>query len=286
MISIIVCSRGVRVSNSLRQNIADSIGEAFEIICIDNSRNRYSIFEAYHQGVLMAKGDYLLFIHDDIRFLTPLWGEILRKGLADRHVGVAGVVGGHIIDETSCSWTSSGYYSGQVVQVRNGEKTYYNHNLSGLGNSVAALDGMLLGIRKELFEQADLRWDSSSYCGFHFYDLDICMQAIQKGYRIAIVPIALEHYSCGSFDTRFFDNCAIFHRKWDSLLPVCSPSVTPAMQKHAYRKAMEKICAQGKMIDRDRKLMHRLPYLIITKILLMLGIDPYRFSEGGSKARC
>ena len=281
MISIIVCSRGASISNLLRQNIANTIGidEAFEIVCVDNSRNRYSIFEAYHQGVLMAKGDYLLFIHDDIRFLTQSWGQIIRTSLADKQVGVVGVVGGHIIDETSYSWTSSGYYSGQVFQVRSGEKTYYDHNRSGLGDSVVALDGMLLGIRKELFEQAHLRWDSNSYRGFHFYDLDICMQAIQKGFRIAIVPIVLEHYSQGTFNTRFYDNCAIFHQKWDGLLPVYSPSVTPIMQKHAYQKALEKVCAQGKVIDLERKVMHRLPYRIITKILLMFGIDPYRFSE-------
>jgi len=276
MISIIVCSRKPSLPNALSENIEHTVGEAFETICINNSGNRWSIFGAYNQGVKQARGDILLFMHDDIVFRTQNWGQVITKSLEDKQSGIVGVLGGHIIDETSVSWTSSGFYSGQVIQVTNGTTTTYNHNEAGLGNTVIALDGMLLAMRKELFDKEILKWDSDTYNGFHFYDLDICMQAVSHGYQVKVVPILLEHHSLGAFNQSFYDSCKVFHLKWDDLLPVHSPTITPEKQKKAYRKAMEKICAQGKTIATHTQLMHKLPYRISTKLLLLCGIDPYQ----------
>lgn len=275
MISIIVCSRESFISDALLANIKQTIGEAFEIVCIDNSANRLSIFEAYQQGVEQAKGDILVFAHDDIVFLTQNWGQILQTALANKQAGIVGVLGGHIIDETSISWTSSGFYSGQVVQVSHGERTTFNHNESALGNSVVALDGMLLAMRKELFEHNILKWDADTYKGFHFYDIDICMQAITQGYQVQVAPILLEHHSLGAFNQSFYDSCKAFHLKWDDTLPIQSPAVTPNMQKLARRKTLDKICAQGKTIATHNQLLNRLPYKLLTKLLLLCGIDPY-----------
>lgn len=275
MISIIICTRKSHISDALLANIRQTVGVAFETIFIDNSANRLSIFEAYDHGVEQAKGDILVFAHDDIVFLTQNWGQILQTSLGDKQVGIVGVLGGHLIDETSISWTSSGFYSGQVIQVANGTNTTYNHNEAGLGNTVIALDGILLAMRKELFDRDILKWDSDTYNGFHFYDLDICMQAVSQGYQVKVAPILLEHHSLGAFNQSFYDSCRAFHQKWDNILPVHSSAITPEMQKKAYRKAMDKICAQGKTIATHTQLMHKLPYKIATKLLLLFGIDPY-----------
>ncbi len=276
MISIIVCTRKSSISDAHLANIKQTIGVAFETICIDNSANRLSIFEAYNRGVEQAKGDILVFAHDDIVFLTQNWGQILLTSLANKQTGIAGVLGGHLIDETSVSWTSSGFYSGQVIQVSHGERTTFNHNDAALGSSVVALDGMLLAMRKELFEHNMLKWDADTYKGFHFYDLDICMQAVSHGYQVQVVPIMLEHHSLGAFNQSFYDSCKVFHLKWDDTLPIHSHAVTQDMQKQARQKALDKICAQGKTIATHNILMSRLPYKLVTKLLLLCGIDPYR----------
>ena len=66
MISLIICSRTADISDELKQNIATTIGCEYELCVIDNSRNEYSIFTAYNEGVRRAKGDILCFMHDDI----------------------------------------------------------------------------------------------------------------------------------------------------------------------------------------------------------------------------
>ncbi len=276
MISIIVCSRKPSLPDCLCKSIDSTIGEMFETICIDNSGNKLSIFEAYNQGVESAKGDILVFIHDDIVFKTLDWGQIVTKYLENKQVGIIGVVGGHILDETSFSWTSSGYYSGQVIQVTNGIQTLFNHNEANLGNQTVSLDGMFLAMRRQLFDKQILKWDSDTYSGFHFYDLDICLQAVLNGYQVQVVPILLEHHSPGAFNQSFYDNCITFHEKWDSKLPIFSPGVTPSMQKEAYQKALHKICAQGRTIATYNQLMYRTPYKLITKLLLLFGRDPYK----------
>ena len=44
MISIIICSRTERINYDLSENIKKSVGCDYELIIIDNSENKYSIF--------------------------------------------------------------------------------------------------------------------------------------------------------------------------------------------------------------------------------------------------
>lgn len=76
MISIIICSRHHTLDEELRGNIKATIGNdiLYEIVCIDNSNNCHSIFSAYEEGVKKAKGNYLCFMHEDIRFHSADWG--------------------------------------------------------------------------------------------------------------------------------------------------------------------------------------------------------------------
>ena len=66
MISIIICSRDKSISEELSTNISETINHDYELIVIDNSKNKYSIFEAYNSGIKKSKGLYWCFIHDDI----------------------------------------------------------------------------------------------------------------------------------------------------------------------------------------------------------------------------
>ena len=66
MTSIIICSRKSEVSLELKESISSTIGVDFEIVVIDNSHNKYSIFEAYNLGAKRATNPYLCFIHEDI----------------------------------------------------------------------------------------------------------------------------------------------------------------------------------------------------------------------------
>ena len=55
MVSIVICNRGNRISPVLEKNISETIGIEYEVVCIDNSKNQYNIFQAYNIGVAKAR---------------------------------------------------------------------------------------------------------------------------------------------------------------------------------------------------------------------------------------
>ena len=120
MISIIICSRKTDISKSQQINLSETIGSAFEIICIDNSENKYSIFQAYNLGASQAKFPFLCFIHDDIIFQTANWGINLIQHFEDSEFGLIGVV-------SSC---------GLTVGVPKISRLLACKNFGGLGRSL------------------------------------------------------------------------------------------------------------------------------------------------------
>ena len=48
MVSIVICNRSNRISPVLEKNISETIGIEYEVVCIDNSKNQYNIFQAYN----------------------------------------------------------------------------------------------------------------------------------------------------------------------------------------------------------------------------------------------
>ena len=82
MISIIICNRKKVLDPKLENNIKSTIGIEYEIINIDNSDNRYNIFQAYNKGIQKSKYPYICFMHDDILYHTVNWGKNIIDYLA------------------------------------------------------------------------------------------------------------------------------------------------------------------------------------------------------------
>src|SRR5574344_1136126 len=105
MISCIICSRTPEISIQQRENIEKTIGVEYEIVVIDNSRNTYTIFSAYNEGVKRAVGDILCFMHDDIIFETNEWGITVEQILKQTEIGAVGVAGTHYLPNFPCYWS-------------------------------------------------------------------------------------------------------------------------------------------------------------------------------------
>ena len=73
MVSVIICSKHEKLSESVRQNIDLTIGVPYEIVCINNSRREYSIFSAYNKGIAQNKYPFLCF---DENFFSGL--QVIR----------------------------------------------------------------------------------------------------------------------------------------------------------------------------------------------------------------
>jgi glycosyltransferase involved in cell wall biosynthesis len=194
---------------------------------IDNSRNQYSIFQAYNEGVKRAKGEIFCFMHDDILMHTSGWGRIVAKEFEDDSIGMIGVAGSHIMPKAPMYWWSSPFIS-QYNWETDGETTKKNITIDTFDGEladVAVVDGLFFCIPQKLF--AVLRFDDKDYFGFHAYDMDMSMQVQTLGKRVCVTRgFIVEHFwSERQFqNTKYMalldENMEVFFNKWKDSLPI------------------------------------------------------------------
>ena len=220
MLTCIICSRHADISEGLKENISATIGCEYELVVIDNSENKYSMFSAYNEGVHRAKGSVLCFMHEDIYYHTIGWGNVVEnKFQKNTRIGLIGVLGSHYLPNCICNVGDSGLLSACYI---NDKKRIINNDqymINGMAE-VVVVDGMWLCIKRELFDS--IRFDES-FDGFHLYDMDICMQINQLGYKCVVInDILVEHYSLGGINDKFLENSRKFHEKWKNVLPIAA----------------------------------------------------------------
>ena len=208
MISIIISSYQSAYFSALEKNIALTCGIPYEIIKIDNP-GIMGTPQAYNKGALVAKYDILLFIHEDIKFMTPNWGRLLLDHhLLDR-TGVIGIAGGKYVPSVPSGWfTDNEHALINIIQIKkDGTKTRIQ-TFSGVQKAFA-LDGVFLSIKKEIFTQ----YKFDEYLkGYHGYDTEITLRIAKRHFNYVISDILIEHYSAGNPDLEW-NKANIYIRK-------------------------------------------------------------------------
>lgn len=222
MISLIICSRKPDISEELKKNLQDTLGLTYELIIVDETIHCQSIFKAYNFGIDHAKYDTICFIHDDILFHTPQWGQIILEHLNERKVGFVGIAGGSLIPRVPAQWSFDKHY-GRLLQFN--KKLGRSELLDdGCFNNrtflpAVAIDGVFMACRKDVAKK--IRFDEQTFKGFHSYDIDICLQAHILGFENRVVNnLLLEHFSRGKLNRHWVENQLILWRKWRSRMPV------------------------------------------------------------------
>lgn len=164
-----------------------------------------TIADKYNYGIttFVQKGqlnpqDVVVFVHEDVRIIDPQFAHKLEIVFAQKQeVGIVGVCGTTEITERG-GWhlTDQNNLRGHLMQEFQGT---VNHNIYGnrIGyyDDLCAVDGFCFAIRAKLFTEGVMfdknvgEWD--------FYDLDVCLQARDKGYKVAVADILLQHKSEG-----------------------------------------------------------------------------------------
>lgn len=234
MISIIICARMSTLSSAFVENLTSTIGVPFEIIHIDNSENKYSIFSAYNEGYAKSKYPYLCFLHDDVLFHSTDWGTKLITHLQDPQTGIIGLAGGDLIIRIPSSW-SAGVVNINILQSdRTGKKPTklfrLPHDFTATRSSVIVLDGVMLVMRRELMEKISF---DVQLGGFHGYDFDISLQATVAGFTNYVAyDISLEHLSRGKPDKKYYKNLIRVYRKWEKHLPLMGKNIPEDMKSN------------------------------------------------------
>jgi hypothetical protein len=89
----------------------------------------------------------------------------------------------------------------------------YVPSVFGLEGHAQIMDGLLIALDLSCPELSKISWDESFE--FHFYDLDLCMQANTAGIRMYVTLLNIEHDSHGSYgNAAWTSTLAKYYRKW------------------------------------------------------------------------
>jgi 2-polyprenyl-3-methyl-5-hydroxy-6-metoxy-1,4-benzoquinol methylase len=158
-----------------------------EIIALDNRDRKFSsAAAALNHGASLAKGDYLMFVHQDIELASDDWLEQavrLVAGLPD--AGIAGVAG-----------MKEG--KGPYEDLKRGNPIFAGlpwnpSNRIDRPETVQTLDECLLIVPRDVF--AGLAFDERTFDGWHCYAPDYCLGVRTLGKRAYVLPLTVCHRS-------------------------------------------------------------------------------------------
>lgn len=199
------------------------------VFYIDNTLGN-SMAKKYNyaiENIVLKNNDHIIcFRHDDTQIITPLdvCNYKLTKLYENGDVGIAGVIGTIALD-TNCTWWNGvpraggrwTYGSGYIIQGgkdKDGKPIEYPmKEHPGVHDYLATVDGCCMFFPKWIFEEG-LRFDEN-LAGFHFYDTDISLQVLERGYKVSTIDITIKHFSEGKPPEIFEQLKKVFFDKWN-----------------------------------------------------------------------
>ncbi len=195
----------------LKESLKEQTYSDYEIIDIENFGNRYEYLAlAYEEGLSKATGEWLCFIHPDLKFtdenaLSDLMERIIKLSEERPDIklfGSAGVTAGadyHIIS-SMCHG---------IDKTVPGE----NDRLEREGYVIVqTVDACCMFIKKSDMEHFGF-WNGG--LGFHMVAEELSLHIDAEGYHAAVVPARIWHFSDGrSLDYSYFRELRHLIRKY------------------------------------------------------------------------
>jgi GT2 family glycosyltransferase len=211
MTSIVICSiddaKFAAAEMMYSRLFAD---EGHELIRIADAR---SLAEGYNRALRQARGQRIIFSHDDIEVISPDLPAVVASRL-DQYdlIGVAGT--SRLVHP---QWLMAGPPDifGQVAHAEADGTIYVNEYGAArrVVGGIQALDGVFMAARTEVARRVG--FDEATFDGFHLYDIDFSFRAHLAGFRLAVCcDICVIHRSVGVYDAtweRFADRFARKH---------------------------------------------------------------------------
>ena len=157
-----------------------TIWDALELIALDNQKKSFSsAAKALNYGAEMAKGEILVFMHQDV-YLWDLNAMDVYSAYLESHpntiIGPAGKLeGGNVVMD--------------LYETK--DKIERGERANGQIYEVATLDECLIAMTRNTWER--LRFDEICCDNWHGYAMDICMANKLAGYRNVMVPLKICH---------------------------------------------------------------------------------------------
>lgn len=187
--SLITIVNKEEVYQEFKANLAEQKQVNYELIKIDNRENQYdSARAAFNLAAKKASGEYLVFLHPDIRFLDELaLRDILFQIVNLGDFGVAGIAG----SPYQLNEQGRNYIVTTLIQDKKREKVGEPIKRA---TAVQTVDECFFVMSKAFFEKHPF----SDIKGWHFYSVEQCLVALINDRQNYVVPARIWHLSPGS----------------------------------------------------------------------------------------
>jgi GT2 family glycosyltransferase len=182
--------------------------------------NHCGLPEIYNSHLLRGgDNDLIVFVHDDVWIDDYFFADRIIDGLET--FDVIGVAGNRrrveyqpawAFVDLDFTWDDRANLSGAVAHGTSpcGPVSYFGK----VPTDCELLDGLLLASKKSVLNSKGVAFDRRF--SFHFYDMDFCRSARQRGLRLGTWAICLTHQSGGAFGSpQWHDSYCNYIEKWE-----------------------------------------------------------------------
>lgn len=195
-------------------NIAETIGCKYEILFEENGITKNSITKVYNKLYTRASYEYLLFMHEDMKFLSKNWGETLISLMNEDNVGLVGLSGATYKSKYPAVWSASRETNYRISGNQYDREHFLKQKYKL--HDVVVIDGCFLAAKKMIFSK--YLFDENLH-GFHGYDIDLSLN-IGCDYRVLVAAdIDFLHFSSGVQNLDWLVASLYVHKKWKNKLP-------------------------------------------------------------------
>lgn len=271
LISIIIPNKDEQ--DSLKKclaSVAQSTYQNYEVVIVENNSTDSRTFEYYEKiqkenarirvvhwtsdgtfnysainncGVSCAKGEYLVFLNNDIELCTPDWLEAMLEQCSKervaavgaklyypddtiQHAGIIVGIGGH----------ARGVAANMCVGLTREKNGYMNR--ASVRQNMSAVTAALMMMKRSVFEEIGGFTERLTVA---FNDVDLCLKARKAGWLIVYEPyVEAYHYeskSRGEEDTeeklrRFQTEIEYMRTEWNDILREGDPYYNPNLTRY------------------------------------------------------
>lgn len=196
MISVICVYNNEQSLNDYLMSSLKKQTAKHELILVDNTKRRFkSAAQALNHGGKLAKGKYIMFVHQDVDLCSNSWLEEAEKVLDSiASLGAAGVAG---MSECGRSNTERGR---NIIEHFEDHRRWEWGNVIDKPERVQTLDECLVIVPKSVFDV--IVFDEMTCDDWHLYVVDYCLSCIEKGMGVYAIPMFIYHRSGGGFFKR------------------------------------------------------------------------------------
>lgn len=204
-ISLITVYNNINLLQQMVESASMQENVTIDYVLIDNRTNQFaSAAAALNYGAKKAKGEVLVFLHQDIEFLEKsALSDIYRFGVTNQNTifGAAGVKS-KLVD--TGEFFSSMYAGEDKVQYK----------CCTAPANCYTLDECLIACHKDVMKR--IKFDEETCNGWHLYGADFCLQAgLIPEYSVMVIPMDyVWHKSNGNADKYYIKTQDLLAKKY------------------------------------------------------------------------